>query len=222
MKVIRLFSLNMFQTPVSLSTLHVIHLLKKECKSFSRRKKKIPPPVFWCFILLSFSLSNSFLSFQRRRQRRGQACAHSNAHKGALMLRWEDWKLSLAATLAPGPGWLVQGQNRKHCRKKKKGEHERRDSRREKLLGCYSLIRSPFLWWSHLLREGERRSAAQTLKHDPPSIITIENFDFTSETAESLTEPRQSKHSHDQKNSCTMQNKPNRTALRSISPLWNW
>lgn len=186
----------MLQTPVSLSTLHVIHLLKKECKSFCRKKNS--PSVFLCFILLSFSLSNySFLSFQRRRQRRGQACPHSNAHKGALMLRWEDWKLSLAATLAPGGSSRARTANtagKKKEGKEKKREHEGRDSRRgrqkEKLLGCYSLIRSPFLWWSHLLREGKRRSAPQTLKHDPLSIITIENFDFTSETTECLTEPR--------------------------------
>lgn len=57
---------------------------------------------------------------------------------------------------------------------KKRGKRKREKIKQEivrakgKMLGCYSLIRSPFLWWSHLLREGEMRSVVQTLKHEPP------------------------------------------------------
>lgn len=65
----------------------------------------------------------------------------------------------------------------------KRGKRKRQNIKEEivrKLLGCYSLIRSPFLWWSHLLREGENEVQCKhySLIHSG-SIITIESLDFT-------------------------------------------
>lgn len=63
------------------------------------------------------------------------------------------------------PGGSSRARTAKHCRKwreKRNRKHEGRDRQKERkierrLLGCYSSIQGPFLWWSHLLREGQRQ-----------------------------------------------------------------
>lgn len=172
--ILSLFSANTLQTPVSL---HVIHLLKNNASHSAQKKKNPPPDLASCHSLCPTIPSWAFRGGDSAGDR---LVLTPTPTKRALMLRWEDWKVSPAATLVPGSWSLIWGQNCKHCRKKKRGKRRRekeqkgRDSQKERLkdrerelLGCYSLTRSPFLWWSHLLREGERRSAVQTLKHDP-------------------------------------------------------
>ena len=148
--------------------LGVIHLLKKKA-SHPAGEKKSPSR----FTLLSFSLSNyPFLSrggdsagdrfVLAPTPTKGLWCSGGRTEKSH---RLPPWFLAMGGS-SLGPELLTLQEKRgKRKREKIKQEIVRAKG---KMLGCYSLIRSPFLWWSHLLREEEMRSAVQTLKHDPP------------------------------------------------------
>lgn len=145
---------------------------KKKLKSFCR---KLISLFFFCVCVLSsllFSLSNYSNSFRGGDSTMDRLVLTPTPTKRALMLRWVDWKLSLAATRSPGSSSRARTANTAGKKKREKKEEEynekrvREERQKERLLGCYSLSRSPSLQWSHLLK---RRSAVQTLKHDPSS-----------------------------------------------------
>lgn len=194
------FSLNIFQSPVSLSTLGVIHLLQKNA-SHPAGEKKSPSR----FTVLSFSLSNYPFVSRGGDSAWGQACPRSITHKRALMLRWEDWKVSPAMGGSPGARTANTAGKKRRKRKREKIKQEIVRAK-GKMLGGYPLIRSPFLWWSHLLREGEMRSVVQTLRHDPAWFHYCYwqcRFYNVPLNCWILTEPRRTEHQN-RRSSCAM------------------
>lgn len=156
------------------------------------KKKKVPP---LCPTIPSWA-------FRGGRTGDSPVCTPTPT-KGLWCSGGRDWKLTdclpgswlRVAHLGPEPQTLPE---------KKKWEHKGRDSQRErqkeKLLGCYSLIWSPFLWWSHLLREGEcsaNTKAWSTLV--PLLLLRIIILQRVGETTEGLKAASQSNHSYDQK-----------------------
>lgn len=111
------------------------------------------------FLLIPFSLHHYLCSFQMRKEDRGQSCLQKDFD--ALVEG-----LKTLTGFHPGSGSSMArnantaGRKReKKDRESMKEEIERKTKR--KLLGSYLSILSPFLWWSHLLREEDERDGAQ-------------------------------------------------------------
>lgn len=107
---------------------------KKKLKSFCR---KLISLFFFCVCVLSsllFSLSNYSNSFRGGDSTRDRLVLTPTPTKRALMLRWVDWKLSLAATRSPGSSSRARTANTagKKKREKKEEEYKRKESQRGK------------------------------------------------------------------------------------------
>lgn len=111
------------------------------------------------FLLIPFSLHHYLCSFQMRKEDRGQSCLQKDFD--ALVEG-----LKTLTGFHPGSGSSMARNANTAGRKRKKKDREsmkeeiERKTKR-KLLGSYLSILSPFLWWSHLLREEDERDGAQ-------------------------------------------------------------